>query len=461
MRDVIFICHATPEDNEFSIWIASRLEMLGYKTWIDKNGLLGGERFWKTIQKVIKNNAIKILLVYSNHICDSKGELKDGIEKELTYSESIAIQENLSDFIIPLHIDRNAPYNSFIGSNRLIHIPFEDNWAIGLKQLLKKLEQDAVPKSISEENSTLLEWYEKEYISNCSILLKKELFYTSWWQINVIPQEFYIYKFQNSEQAIAIRNANSTVPICLISNILSTFDGNINLEVKSEKEEFVISPDQKYSFSLTDVLSGFESDSFPQYRDVENHFKRLLHCVISNLLRKKNLWKYELSNKRYAYFLPKYNETKGVKFSFPNSTKLKTKSLLGTFEDIGFWHYAISYQSLLSPVVGFSLKSHLVFTTDGQTIISDNKIAHTYRRKKGKRFFNEAWRDLQLAYIQRLKNDDGNIEIQVSTNGEILRMEEWPEMFWSEVGYFDPGTEMDLDIIEGYSEEKIDDEINE
>ena len=36
-RDTIFISHATPEDNEFSIWIASRLEMLGYKTWIDKD----------------------------------------------------------------------------------------------------------------------------------------------------------------------------------------------------------------------------------------------------------------------------------------------------------------------------------------------------------------------------------------------------------------------------------------
>jgi len=38
MRDTIFISHATPADNDFSIWIASRLEMLGYKVWIDKEG---------------------------------------------------------------------------------------------------------------------------------------------------------------------------------------------------------------------------------------------------------------------------------------------------------------------------------------------------------------------------------------------------------------------------------------
>lgn len=35
-RDTIFISHSTPQDNEFSIWIASRLELLGYKVWVDK-----------------------------------------------------------------------------------------------------------------------------------------------------------------------------------------------------------------------------------------------------------------------------------------------------------------------------------------------------------------------------------------------------------------------------------------
>ena len=59
-RDTIFISHSTPQDNEFSIWIASRLELLGYKVWVDKNGLLGGERFWPTIQKAI-DRSIKIL----------------------------------------------------------------------------------------------------------------------------------------------------------------------------------------------------------------------------------------------------------------------------------------------------------------------------------------------------------------------------------------------------------------
>jgi len=58
MRDTLFISHATPDDVEFTIWIASRLELMGYKIWIDKEGLLGGERFWK---EILSLNLLKLL----------------------------------------------------------------------------------------------------------------------------------------------------------------------------------------------------------------------------------------------------------------------------------------------------------------------------------------------------------------------------------------------------------------
>ena len=60
MRDTIFISHATPEDNEFTIWLASRLELLGFKVWVDKNKLIGGETFWNDIESAITDKAAKI-----------------------------------------------------------------------------------------------------------------------------------------------------------------------------------------------------------------------------------------------------------------------------------------------------------------------------------------------------------------------------------------------------------------
>ena len=461
MRDTLFISHATPQDNDFSIWLASRLEMLGYKTWIDKNGLLGGEPFWQTIQNVIKNDAVKILFVYSKNIRDANENLKVGIDKELSYAESIASQEQIDDFIIPLRID-NSQFNAFIGSNRLNHIPFETNWADGLKQLLKKLEKDNVPKATDIKESSFSEWYENEYISNCSIIDRNELFYTSWWQVAEMPQKFYMHQFHNEKQAKEILKSNENTPISKQANILSTFEENLNYTVTRENETFEVLPEATYCFTLADVLNGFEADKFPQHRDVENYFKRLLSNTIFQLFKKKGLWRTELSNRKLAFYLPLYKEMKPVKFHYPFSDTNKTpkrKSICGKFETIGSWHFAVSPQTILFPFVGFSLKSHLVFTEDGFKIISDTKKAHSYRRKKGKRFFNVEWRDMLLAFLQGMKDESGEIKIQVSVNGDCLKMKEWTEMFWSEKGYIDPNRDMDLDKIENYVEETDEEEV--
>ena len=456
MRDTLFISHATPEDNEFAIWLASRLEMLGYKTWIDKEGLLGGEKFWETIQNVIRDKAIKVLFVYSNNICDKSGNLKNGIYKEWSYAESIASQYTLIDFIIPLHLGSTVPYNVFIGANLINHIPFDLNWAEGLKQLMKKLEKDNVPKIQEVSESSFSEWYENEYISNCSIIPKTELYYTSWWQVEKLPTVFYMYQFHNEKQAIEIQKLNEKTPISRQANIISSFDEHLSYTITRDNEEFDVKPESVFKYTLLQIIEGFESDIFPQHKDVENYFKRLLNNIIVQLFKRKGLWKTELSNKKYAFYLPLYKNQKPIKFHYPYSDLKKApkrKSIVGKYENIGFWHFAISNQSVLFPFVGFSLKSHLIFTTDGFRIIDDSKKAHSYRRKKGKRFFNEEWRDMMLAFLQYLKDEDNEIKIIVTKNGDTLQMKEWPEKFWSEIGYHDPKTYMSLDKIENYIDE--------
>lgn len=461
MRDTLFISHATPEDNEFAIWIGSRLEMLGYKVWIDKDRLLGGEPFWRTIDGVIRNDAVKVLLIYSNNICLSPGILKDGIDKEFSLAETIAKSEVLSDFIIPLNIDKDVPYNSFIGSNRLNQIPFFGNWAEGLKQLLKKLIKDDVPKLKEIQESTFSEWYENEYISNCSIIPKKELYYSSWWQIAKMPSHFYMFIFSNAEQAKAVRNANTLLPVSLLSNTLSAFEKDISFSVTREDEEIEVLPEAIYTYSLNEILNGFLSESFPQHKDVENHFKWFLKGVISNLFWNKGMRKQAQSNNRVVHFLPGYSNLKPVSFKYPFSKsdkKDKRKSIVGKFEDIGKWHYAISCQTSLFPIVGFSLKSHLIFTSDGFKSLQDEKKVHGYRRKKGRRFFNDEWRDMQLAFIQGLRDNDNEIKIKVSNEGDFLKMRNWPEMFWSDVGYRDPNSPMGVEKIEDFFEEPLNEE---
>ena len=451
LRDTLFISHATPEDNEFSIWLASRLEMLGYKTWLDKNYLLGGEHMWQDIQEQIQNHAAKVLFVYSSHINDDRGILKEGIQKELYYAESIAKQNSLKDFIIPLNIDPLANFNEFIGANMLTQVIFH-NWAEGLEQLLRKLNQENVPFSKGTINSSLIDWYENRYISKCAIEKRKQDYYSSLWEIKMIPEYFYIYKFYSEKTADEVFKINTDSVIVRQQKNLITFNERLNInsaddllcKVAYEKVYKIKSCEQKED----------NNKIYPNYKDCNNALKALLNNCFRKFFLSKGLLTYGLSSKKTAYYFSKDSEniTK-VKFTYPlaqNDEKVnKTKGLVGIFDHDKFWHYGMSYYPIFSPVFGVSLKSHLIFTSDGKTNLFDVTKQHSYRRKKGKRFFNEEWRDMLLAFLETLKNKNGEINFQVSPRS-FLVMEINPCIFSCDFDYIDPNTEMSEELIDSF-----------
>ena len=47
MKDTIFISHATPTDNIFATWLATKLELCGYKVWVDLNDLAPSVEYYR------------------------------------------------------------------------------------------------------------------------------------------------------------------------------------------------------------------------------------------------------------------------------------------------------------------------------------------------------------------------------------------------------------------------------
>lgn len=468
MRDKIFISHATPDDNEFSIWLASRLQLLGYKVWIDKESLLGGERFWENIDTAIRNDSIKFVLVYSKNIFQRNeageliaGKLKDGVYKEFSFAESIGKQENINDFITLLNID-GADFNLFIGADRLNQIPFYENWAVGLEQLVKKLEKDLVPKFEETRDSAFGDWYENEMTTKNGIVNKKELYYSNWWALKKLPDSFFIYQFQSEKQAKLIYSKESRFPISKISNCLASFDEEIDLIVEHEGEPLQIVPTGKFSIKITDILLGFQSVNFPTHRDSENHLKILLKRIFHLMMKNRKMFWHEMANKRLAYYhTPASLNTLKVKFKYPfrgQKAKPITRNLLGTYQYNFHWHYAISAKPILTPIVGFSLKNHLTFSDDGFTSWEDKDKVHSHRRKKAKdsKYFNESWRDFQSAFLNSLCNADGNIEIPLNKDF-ILSMGVWTEMFWADFGFYEPYDKDRQGLLNDFYEDDIED----
>lgn len=471
MRNTIFISHATPEDNEFTIWLASKLELMGYKVWIDKKGLLGGEKFWEDIDGIIRNDTIKFLLVYSENIFvkdENKrpigGKLKDGVYKEFSFAESVGKQERITDFIIPLKID-NADYNLFIGLDRSNQVQFNYNWAKGLIQLEKKLLKDEIPKNELVEKTEFSRWYKNEFLQFETITNKKELYYSNWWEIDKLPPLFYLYEFDKKEQATFVKKQKNFFPISQITNFLSSFNKYSEFNYQTSENNYKIIPKKVYEINIVDVLLGFESSKFPTHRDTENHLKSLLKEVFHQIMKQRGMFWYEMANKKLAYYYTVHNlPAKKVSFDFLFKDKFKVrpkmKNLMGKHLELGLWHYAISVKPVLSPFLGYSLKNHICFTNDGLKVWqkevkgkleTDKDKIHSHRRRKGKSFFNEEWRDLFLAFINGLKKD-GGISINLSENF-ILEMSNYPIFYWADFGYYDPKDKTRQGLLESYVDE--------
>ena len=101
-RDTIFICHATPDDNNFVRWLGARLTAHGYKVWADMFSLKGGMPFWNTIEDTLREHACKVVYVASKASVNAK---RRGVRNELSVAD--AVRKALRDpaFIIPVRLD--------------------------------------------------------------------------------------------------------------------------------------------------------------------------------------------------------------------------------------------------------------------------------------------------------------------------------------------------------------------
>lgn len=138
MRDHLFISYAT-EDELFARWLALRLTSFGYKVWIDQFELLGGERYPSEIDTAIKTRTFRLLALLSKHSI-----AKPNPTKERTLALNLA-RERGEDFLIPLNLDGLRPTELDWMTSDLTFIPFNENWADGLGQLLALLQRDEAP----------------------------------------------------------------------------------------------------------------------------------------------------------------------------------------------------------------------------------------------------------------------------------------------------------------------------
>lgn len=76
-RTLVFISHARPEDDELTRWLCGRLTAHGYRVWADLEQLLGGDPFWTDIQRAIRHDAARFLVITTRTSSTRMGVLNE------------------------------------------------------------------------------------------------------------------------------------------------------------------------------------------------------------------------------------------------------------------------------------------------------------------------------------------------------------------------------------------------
>ena len=179
---MLFISHATPEDNQFAMWLALRLAAEGYPVWCDLTKLIGGEPFWREIESAVRERSCRFLFVLSKH-----SNANEGTRDELEVAATVRKQLEDDHFIIPLRVDAFSCSNTNIRIHQLNVVDFVPNWMTGFQRLLERLQDDKVQKDERFGIDAVSVWWRQEFGEDEGISETEDIYLTNRLELTSIP----------------------------------------------------------------------------------------------------------------------------------------------------------------------------------------------------------------------------------------------------------------------------------
>jgi hypothetical protein len=426
MRDTIFISHANPENNYFAAWLASKLQLLGYKVWVDVSDIKPGQYFNRNFERIIKEEAIRFVSVVSNdYIIKSKRD-DSGVMNEILCARTI---KDIEGFIIPVHYD-NCDYSDYtVGLIGRLAIPFNQNWADGLHELVKYFEEAKIPK-VQNQNNVIQFWHEAQKIKSDPIK-KEEKYLTNWFPAD-LPEYIYIH-----QPEILIEREFVHMPFTYIreaDRLISFASG--------ESFKNYTRLNTSYKLPVNDLFNNdtIAIDDKFELKEPNKKLVKLLNKIFRSHLIKTKMQIYEQANHKEVYHFPYSIENK--KQVILKQIGKSRRSVIGVTSDFT-WHFAISHSAATFPYPNFRIFYTLIFTDNyGKHLKADDQ--QELRRSVPSDWFNRKWLETLLAMMLKIANFDrsNQIKIEVDIN-KFLSVDVLPIDIISEIGYKEPANELE------------------
>ncbi|WP_337998314.1 toll/interleukin-1 receptor domain-containing protein [Oleispirillum naphthae] len=394
-RRIVFLSHATPDDNDIVIWLGARLTAAGYEVWSDVTRLIGGEIFWKDIDEAIRQHAAKVV------VCLSKAAVqREGVRNEIAISIATGKKMGVEEFTVPVRID-NLPFDEFppqlISRNA---IDFSGNWASGLSRLLEVLERDKVPKRDGGDFQKALDaWRTTFQIRARAVEKRTEYIESNWLPIIGLPPEVHLFGINVPVVIGDIPRMASAISAPhfthgrLIGGVadLTTFQAEIGPNVPLSAE---------YAMDMQAFLAG-DRERRPSIdgRDARNFVTSMLRRAWDLSMSDRGLSSYVLADGSTVWWVPSgFLPEDKVHFTKPNGRR-GWRQLVGRDNPRNvYWHVGFAARPILTPPFRYVLRPHVILTTDGKTPLDDRKRMNAMKKSVCKLWFNARWRDLVAGF---------------------------------------------------------------
>jgi len=460
MRQMIFISHANPEDNEFAQWLALRLAREGYAVWCDLTKLLGGEDFWRDAEEAIRERTIRFLYVLSR-----TSNVKEGPLQELAVAKSVRKKDaTLKDSVIPLRID-DLSYDDFhIEIRRLIAVDFASGWASGLQGLLKRLSESQVPKDPRFSPESVASWWNTEFDPGDVVHREEQKYVSNWFPLRSLPREIRVHEIPGIRDPEQDESLDVNYPAHQFKGYIVTFAAPNDLTGRPRTS---LTAGRSVRMLTQDFLAASDRQIHLSRGEARTAVRRLLRLAWGKLVNDRKLLTYDFSGNVRALYVPE-GFAEGNKASFLGMDgKKHHRSLVGYKTMSGtltkpkhkrYWHFGVHAEPCVYPVAGFAIKPHVLFSEDGRGITGSAAQQHRARRSQCKLWWNDAWRDRLMAMMAWLRQGAEIIELPVSPSVS-LEVDTSPVEFISPVSYDDKDAGEPLEDIEDEMDDETD--INE
>lgn len=430
-RDAIFISHATPDDNDFTRWLAAKLTLAGYRVWHDLDRLKGGDVFWDKIENAIREESFRLIAVVSE---SSFG--KQGVRNE--WGLAPTVEKLVPGFLIPVRIDGFDFSRLPITMHRKNTIDFAGGWHKGLSSLLDTLAEADAPRVAEPDPASARQWLAGEKEGAILSVQSPETLESTWLPILSLPQSIESARILGSTRGIKVTQANGRLPWFEFGDRIVGFaKGSELVDLMAETIMLKAAGGNETTSFISEGIAW--GDNRVSISDARYRVENLIRQAWVLAMERAGLKTYVLSGGRVVHYVTK-ELLPGGKCAFVDADgRVRKKSLLGRSERRkANWHYAVGIRPSLDDPWRIELRATIVFTGDDGVPF---EAARAQRLRMGfcRSWWNDRWRGFMRGFITMIASGVKEISLPVGED-RFIRVGAEPLTFMSPVRLTDmPG----------------------